>query len=593
MRKFRVLGIALLVLLALASCRNYVWGPLPGWGGSSGKSYTAQQVAEAIPDELLVRFGLISNPEDLPEGVYVEQKFLSSTVETESYILSRSSVRSSSFSLQSLITLDGYLYNGAKFSTGNNPIVIAYPAIQDTSSYTVSDYTIEASGLSVVMPDSNTSTSVSFALKGSIEAETSPSFTVDETTITIINPPQPENCIVDPYADNTGYVVGNQDVTAAEGKGMDGSSTSPYTISKLSDVAAINGLIQSQKESHFVLDNDLTLEESWILQNMVDLEVQEARPIKIPAGSNVTFDFNDHTITYNGISDVGQRPFVIEEGGSLVINNGTNNISDENSGGFICTNPSTFGVFEVHGNLTINGGNFTTAGTNDGAVVRTYEGSELIIRDGYFVTEADSCVNSQGNAIIYNGYFLNNSNSTTYPDRFNYCVRNTGNGIMEIFNCEVTGIQGGIAVASGKTIIHDADSRVRNTEVNGQMTTSAFYALYVAGENGEASCIVNGGTFTAEDKEAVHIGNTNKGGDGGLNLEASIQINGGEFKSEKAAYDIHIDYPLGDAVITGGTFVHDKINIKETGTVDLETQLPEGYWLQENTDGLYQVVPSV
>ena len=329
MRKFRVLGIALLVLLALASCRNYVWGPLPGWGGSSGKSYTAQQVAEAIPDELLVRFGLISNPEDLPEGVYVEQKFLSSTVETESYILSRSSVRSSSFSLQSLITLDGYLYNGAKFSTGNNPIVIAYPAIQDTSSYTVSDYTIEASGLSVVMPDSNTSTSVSFTLKGSIEAETSPSFTVDETTITIINPPQPENCIVDPYADNTGYVVGNQDVTAAEGKGMDGSSTSPYTISKLSDVAAINGLIQSQKESHFVLDNDLTLEESWILQNMVDLEVQEARPIKIPAGSNVTFDFNDHTITYNGISDVGQRPFVIEEGGSLVINNGTNNISDE------------------------------------------------------------------------------------------------------------------------------------------------------------------------------------------------------------------------------------------------------------------------
>ena len=62
-------------------------------------------------------------------------------------------------------------------------------------------------------------------------------------------------------------------MTAAEGKGMDGSSTSPYTISKLSDVAAINGLIQSQKESHFVLDNDLTLEESWILQNMVDLEV--------------------------------------------------------------------------------------------------------------------------------------------------------------------------------------------------------------------------------------------------------------------------------------------------------------------------------
>ena len=43
--------------------------------------------------------------------------------------------------------------------------------------------------------------------------------------------------------------------------------------------------------------------------------------------------------------------------------------------------------------------------------------------------------------------------------------------------------------------------------------SSAFYALYVAGESGEVECNVYGGEFTSISKVAAFVGNSNDGGD--------------------------------------------------------------------------------
>ena len=85
--------------------------------------------------------------------------------------------------------------------------------------------------------------------------------------------------------------------------------------------------------------------------------------------------------------------------------------------------------------------------------------------------------------------------------------------------------------------------------------SSAFYALYVAGESGEVECNVYGGEFTSISKVAAFVGNSNDGGD---KEEALVHIYGGSFISQSDDKEaVHVDEALGGLEIAGGTFSSD------------------------------------
>ena len=106
--------------------------------------------------------------------------------------------------------------------------------------------------------------------------------------------------------------------------------------------------------------------------------------------------------------------------------------------------------------------------------------------------------------------------------------------------------------------------------------SSAFYALYVAGESGEVECNVYGGEFTSISKVAAFVGNSNDGGD---KKEALVHIYGGSFISQSDDKEaVHVDEALGGLEIAGGTF-----------SSDVSEYVVEGTEITEGPDGTFIV----
>lgn len=79
-------------------------------------------------------------------------------------------------------------------------------------------------------------------------------------------------------------------------------------------------------------------------------------------------------------------------------------------------------------------------------------------------------------------------------------------------------MQGALAISAGYAEIKGGTFTAHACEEHG--AKNAFYALYVAGEEGEVKCVVYDGTFTSEGNYAAAlVGNDNTGGDGGINAE--------------------------------------------------------------------------
>ncbi len=115
-------------------------------------------------------------------------------------------------------------------------------------------------------------------------------------------------------------------------------------------------------------------------------------------------------------------------------------------------------------------------------------------------------------------------------------------------NVSVTGIQGGLSSAGGETYILGG---TYTTVLCDTHPTSSHYALYVAGEFENTRAYVMGGTFTAAEKVAMLVGNSN---DGGLKEPAWAYIYGGTFTGGSNAEAIKVDGALGNPSIVGGTY---------------------------------------
>ena len=84
--------------------------------------------------------------------------------------------------------------------------------------------------------------------------------------------------------------------------------------------------------------------------------------------------------------------------------------------------------------------------------------------------------------------------------------------------------------------------------------STAFYALYIAGESGEVESNIYGGTFESASRVAAFIGNSNDGGDKQMQLHIFMEALSPSGGNSEA---VHVDSSLGGLEITGGTYSSD------------------------------------
>ena len=267
--------------------------------------------------------------------------------------------------------------------------------------------------------------------------------------------------------------------------------------------------------------------------------------IEIPADAKIILDMNGKTISTT--NDFVGRP-IKSKGYLTITGNGTIDSSLSDSDGY--------GAIDNYGELVIENGTFTGSVNADGASIKNRPKAELTIRDGLF-NGAPTAVYNSGKADIYGGTFDCRSCSSCNKNSWGYTIQshyNSGGDMPELnfYDGKVIGVQGAFSTSAGKTEIYDGTFETVSCDkhLNG---SSAFYALYVAGESGKVLCNVHGGTFKSISKVAAFIGNSNDGGD---KLDAVANFYGGTFiTGDNNNNVIHVDEKLGGLEISGGQYL--------------------------------------
>ena len=303
-----------------------------------------------------------------------------------------------------------------------------------------------------------------------------------------------------------------------------------------------------------------------------DMEFSTEDIVTIPQGVTIVLDMQGHSITVD--SDFTGRP-IINNGTLTVTGNGTIDSSASKYGGY--------GAINNFGTLTIENGTYIGNINADGAAIYNRAGGELTINDGYFTGTA--AINSAGRLTINDGSFWTDS-CNQYKDEngkthWAYCVISSGE--LYFYNGSVTGVQGALAINNGYAEVYDGDFQTVGCE-HGTNGEYSFYALYIAGEEGEVEAHIYGGTYTAAYRVAVLCGNDNTGGDGGINARATANIHGGTFvggNNAKSAMSAGTN--TGDPTITGGTFTYkDTDGVKYSS--DVSKYIADGAALIQNKE---------
>lgn len=280
-----------------------------------------------------------------------------------------------------------------------------------------------------------------------------------------------------------------------------------------------------------------------LTDNIKDLKTGDI--IVIPADAKIILDMNGKTISTT--NDFVGRP--IKNNGYLTVKGkGTIDSSMSDSDGY--------GAIDNYGELVIENGTFTGSVNAGGASIKNRPKAELTIRDGLF-NGAPTAVYNSGKADIYGGTFDCHSCSACNGSSWGYTIQshyNPGGDMPELnfYDGTVIGVQGAFSTSAGKTEIYDGtfETVACDKHPNG---SSAYYALYVAGESGKVLCNVHGGTFKSISKVAAFIGNSNDGGD---KLDAVANFYGGTFITGDNNNDvIHVDEKLGGLEISGGQYL--------------------------------------
>ncbi len=269
--------------------------------------------------------------------------------------------------------------------------------------------------------------------------------------------------------------------------------------------------------------------------------------ITIQEGQNIVLDMNGYSITV--ADDFSGRPLV-NNGTLTMTGNGTIDSSDSMYGGL--------GAINNYGTLTIENGTYKGHIYANGAALYNRAGGTATINDGNFWGCA--AVNSDGVITVNGGTFETTScNQTVDPTgkkHWAYCF--ISSGTLYFNDGNVTGVQGGLAINNGYAEVKGGTFKTTTCEhtPNG---SASYYALYIAGEEGEVEAHISGGTYTSAYQVAVLCGNDNPGGDGGINAKATAYISGGTFTGGTGVKGqaLSAGKNTGDPLITGGTFSSD------------------------------------
>ena len=291
--------------------------------------------------------------------------------------------------------------------------------------------------------------------------------------------------------------------------------------------------------------------------------------ITIPENKNIILDMEGHSITV--ASDFTGRP-IVNKGTLTVTGNGTIDASASKTGGY--------GAIDNYGTLTIESGTYTGSVDASGASIKNRPDSVLKIQDGTF-NGAVTAVYNAGKTYIYDGTFDCRSCSSCNSSSWGYTIQShqdseeSAKPELYFYNGTVIGVQGAFSTSAGYSEVRDGEFKTVACDKHSN-GSSAFYALYVAGESGEVECNVYGGEFTSISKVAAFVGNSNDGGD---KEEALVHIYGGSFISQSDDKEaVHVDEALGGLEIAGGTF-----------SSDVSEYVVEGTEITEGPDGTFIV----
>ena len=268
--------------------------------------------------------------------------------------------------------------------------------------------------------------------------------------------------------------------------------------------------------------------------------------LEIKAGQNIVLNMDGHSITV--ASNFAGRP-ILNHGTLTVTGNGTIDSSASNTGGY--------GAIDNYGTLTIQNGTYTGSVNASGASIKNRFNGVLTIEDGIF-NGAATAIYNEGITKIYDGLFDCRSCSACNRNSWGYTIqshKNSNGSSPELYFYDgtVIGVQGAFSTSAGYSEIHGGTFKTVSCEkhANG---SSAWYALYIAGEDEDVKCVVYDGYFESVSKTTALIGNDNTGGDGGINADATIEIKGGTFVAPANQNAVTGAENTGNPIITGGTF---------------------------------------
>lgn len=333
------------------------------------------------------------------------------------------------------------------------------------------------------------------------------------------------------------------------------------------DVVSVDGVYYSSLQEAF---DSLKTDEPAEVVLEKDIKMGTDDIATLAEGKEIVLNLNGHKISVT--ADFKGRP-VVNKGTMTVTGDGIIDASASASGGF--------GALDNYGVMEIENGTFTGALSANGAAVRNRGGATLSISDGLF-NGATTALYNEGQSFVYNGTF-DGCSCSACGGPWGYTIRNNKDDnseydpVMYFYNGKVTGVQGAFSSSAGYAAIYggEFETVACPKHPNG---SSAFYALYVAGETGEVKAEIYGGTFTSATKAAAYIGNSNDGGD---KEKAIAYFYDGYFKGGNGAKEtIHVDNAIGGLEITGGTYV-DYNNNKS----DIKQYIPEGTQLEQDENG--------
>ncbi|MDD6622275.1 MAG: hypothetical protein PUE90_06140, partial [Bacteroidales bacterium] len=155
-----------------------------------------------------------------------------------------------------------------------------------------------------------------------------------------------------------------------------------------------------------------------------------------------------------------------------------------------------------HGNITVNGGYFSTNVNNGGTAflndTSTDNPNPTITLNNVTVDASFYAVNAYGTVNINGGTI--SSTSSNKVGTWAYCVKVWGGGTLNIDGATINGVQGGVAVqdADSYATIKNTDIFVRNSDDSHR---DAFYTLYAANQG---VIEVQSGTFYSDNARCAY-----------------------------------------------------------------------------------------